>query len=117
MDKVHKQLEQTQNVQTVFVSVDPERDTPVRLDKYVTSSIRNLSALGVRLKQIASLTGQIGLPYFLDKAERQENYLVDHGASLFLIDPQGRLVAIFPLLTTNRSITDRFNQIRHFIDG
>ena len=117
MDKVHKQLEQTQNVQTVFVSVDPERDTPARLDKYVTSFNPEFIGLGGSVEQIASLTGQIGLPYFLDKAKRQENYLVDHGTSLFLIDPQGRLVAIFSTPHESRSITDRFNRIRHFIDG
>ncbi len=117
MDKVHEQLAQAQHVQTVFISVDPERDTPARLDKYVTSFNPEFIGLGGSVEQIASLTGQIGLPYFPDKTDRQENYLVDHGSSLFLIDPRGRLVAIFSTPHDNRSITDRFNRIRHFIES
>ena len=117
MDKVHRQLEQPQNVQTVFISVDPERDTPGRLDKYVTNFNPEFIGLGGSVEQVAGLTGQIGLPYFLDKSESEENYLVDHGSSLFLIDPRGRLVAIFSTPHDNRNITDRFNRIRQFIDG
>ena len=117
MDKVHRQLEQAQQVQTVFVSVDPERDTPARLDQYVSSFNPSFIGLGGSAEQIANLTGQIGLPYFLDKTESKENYLVDHGASLFLVDPLGRLVAIFSTPHDNRSITDRFNRIRQLIDG
>lgn len=117
MDKVHRQLEQAQHVQTVFVSVDPERDTPARLAQYVSSFNPSFIGLGGSAEQIANLTGQIGLPYFLDKTESEENYLVDHGASLFLVDPRGRLVAIFTTPHDNRNITDRFNRIRTFIDG
>ncbi len=117
LDKVHKQLDRARAVQTVFVSVDPERDTPARLQQYLTSFNPEFIGLGGSVEQIANLTGQIGLPYFLDKTESEENYLVDHGASLFLVDPQGRLVAIFSTPHDNRSITDRFNRIRQFIDG
>lgn len=117
MDKVHRQLEQAQNVQTVFVSVDPERDTPARMEQYVTSFNPEFIGIGGSVEQVASLTGQIGLPYFLDKTENEENYLVDHGASLFLVDPHGRLVAIFSTPHDNRNITDRFNRIRQFIEG
>ena len=117
MDKVHKQLKRAQNVQTVFVSVDPERDTPARMEQYLTSFNPEFIGLGGSVEQITGLTGQVGLPYFLDKTESEENYLVDHGASLFLVDPHGRLVAIFSPPHDKRDITDRFNRIRQFIDG
>lgn len=117
MDKVHRQLEQAQDVQTVFVSVDPDRDTPARLHQYVTSFNQEFIGLGGSVEQVTSLTGQIGLPYFLDTTGSEENYLIDHGASLFLVDPHGRLVAIFSSPHNDRSITDRFNRIRQFIDG
>ena len=117
MDRVHKQLDRAQNVQTVFISVDPERDTPARLGQYVTFFNPEFVGLGGSVEQIANLTGQIGVPYFLNKTDASENYLVDHSASLFLIDPQGRLVAIFSAPHDNGNITDRFNRIRQFIDG
>lgn len=117
MDKVHKQLDQAQNVQTVFVSVDPERDTPARLTQYLASFNPEFIGVGGSVDQITGLTAQIGLPYFLDKTESEENYLVDHGASLFLVDPHGRLVAIFSAPHDNRDITDRFSRMRQFIDS
>ena len=117
MDNVHRQLQQVQDVQTVFVSVDPERDSPARLDQYVTSFNPEFIGVGGSVEQVANLTGQVGLPYFVDKAGDEDNYLVDHGASLFLVDPQGRLVAIFSTPHDNRNITGRFNRIRQFIEG
>ena len=88
MDKVHRQLDQTAtkpDVQTVFISVDPKRDTPARLDQYVTSFNREFIGVGGSVEQVASITGQVGVGYYLNKTAHSENYLVDHGASVFLI--------------------------------
>ena len=117
MDKAHRQLEQSRNVQFVFVTVDPDRDTSARLTQYLGSFNPEFIGLGGSAEQIAGLTSQIGLPYFLDKTESEENYLVDHGASLFLVDPLSRLVGIFSAPHDASIITDRFNRIRAFIDG
>ena len=117
LDKVHRQLGRSRNLQTVFVSVDPERDTPPRLEQYLVSFNPEFIGVGGTAEQVATLTGQVGLPYFLDKTESDENYLVDHGASVFLLDPRGRLVGIFPAPHDARTITDRLNRIQGFIDG
>ena len=100
-----------------FISVDPERDTPARLDQYVTYFNPEFIGLGGSVEQVASITGQVGVGYYLNKTDDTEHYLVDHSASLFLIDPEGRLVAIFSPPHNKRIIADRFNQIRQFIDG
>ena len=117
MDKAHSQLEQAGDTQFVFVTVDPDRDTSERMAQYLTSFNPEFIGLGGSAEQIAGLTGQVGLPYFLDKTESEENYLVDHGASLFLVDPLGRMVGIFSAPHEARDVTDRFNRIREFIDG
>lgn len=117
MDQAHSQLEQAGDTQFVFVTVDPDRDTSERIAQYITSFNPEFIGLGGSAEQIAGLTGQIGLPYFRDKTESEENYLVDHGASLFLVDPLGRLVGIFSAPHDALNITDRFNRIREFIDG
>ena len=116
MDKVQQRLEQTRDVRFVFVTVDPERDTPARMSQYLASFNPAFIGLGGSAGQIAGLTKRIGLPYFLDKTESRENYLVDHGASLFLVDPQGRLVGIFSAPHEERDVAERFSRIRAFIE-
>ena len=116
MDKAHGQLDQARDVQFALVTVDPDRDTSERLEQYLTSFNPEFVGLGGSAEQIAGLTGQIGLPYFLDKTQDEENYLVDHGASLFMIDPLGRLVGIFSAPHDALDVTDRFNRIREFIE-
>jgi protein SCO1/2 len=82
--------------QFVFVSVDPERDTPEQLGRYVTWF--NPAFVGATGPEPAlrGLTTQLGLPYA--KAEGNNTtlgYLVDHSATIMLIDPLARLAAIF----------------------
>ena len=116
MDKTHSRLDQARDVQFVFVTVDPERDTSERMEQYLTSFNPEFVGLGGSAEQIAGLTGQVGLPYFRDKTQDEDNYLVDHGASLFMIDPLGRLVGIFSAPHDALDVTDRFNRIREFIE-
>lgn len=117
MDKAYSRLDPAREAQFVFVTVDPDRDTPERMQQYLTAFNPEFVGLGGSTEQVAGLTQQIGLPYFLDKTESREDYLVDHGASLFMLDPQGRLVGIFSAPHDEQDVADRFNRIRSFIDG
>ena len=117
MDKAHGQLDQARDVQFALVTVDPDRDTSERLEQYLSSFNPEFIGLGGSAEQIAGLTGQVGLPYFREKTQDEENYLINHGGSLFLIDPLGRLVGIFSAPHDALDIADRFNRIREFIDG
>lgn len=96
-DAVAKQTESTaKRPQFLFVSVDPERDTPEKLGQYVTYF--NPDFLGATGPQDAlkGLTGQLGLIYRkVDGQNTALDYLVDHSASILLLDPLGRLAAIF----------------------
>ncbi len=83
--------------QVVFVSIDPDRDTPARLAEYVPYF--NPSFVGVTgpEEELAGLTRQLGILYA--RAESQDistdNYLMDHSAAILLIDPEGRFHAVF----------------------
>jgi protein SCO1/2 len=80
----------------LFVSVDPERDAPERLAQYVRYfNPRFKGATGTH-QQLGVLTGQLGMLYA--RVEDQDTamaYLVDHSASIILLDPRVRLAAIF----------------------
>ena len=103
-----------QALRFVFVSVDPERDSPERLAGYVPYF--NRSFLGVSGEQPAlqELTGQLGVLY--RKVEDESTapaYLMDHTASVVLADPRGRLHALFGAPHDAESIARDFQAIRH----
>lgn len=96
---VHRRLAERQlagRVQFVFISVDPERDDLASLRSYVTYFDPGfLGATGPHA-ELQRLTRQLGVLY--QKAAEGESalgYLVDHSATLLLIDPQGRFTAVF----------------------
>lgn len=81
-------------LQTVFVSVDPERDTPAALAQYVGHfDSAMIGATGTRA-QIDRLCAELGLAYLLNPGTAGE-YTVDHSAALVLVDPQARIAAYF----------------------
>ncbi len=87
-------LQQIPNLQVVMVSADPQRDHSERLREYV--HYFNPAFIGVTGEHAALLpfTRTLGLVYAMTDAERQD-YLIDHSASLVLIDSQGRHRASF----------------------
>jgi protein SCO1 len=80
----------------LFISVDPGRDTPERLAQYVRHFDPGfLGATGAE-PDLQSLVRDLGALYA--RAEDPKSalgYTMDHSASIYLIDPQGRLAAIF----------------------
>lgn len=104
-------------VQTLFVTVDPERDTPAKLAQYVGYFNAQFIGLGGSLDMINGLTRQIGVPYYHGKKDGAGNYLVDHSASIFLLDPEGRLVAKFSAPHQKAQLVQKFTQITGFINA
>ena len=83
-------------LEIVFVSVDPQRDTPQRLAEYLAYFDRDFVGLSGSAAAIEALTRPLGILY--RKVETRDSaldYVVDHSASMMLIDPQGRYQALF----------------------
>src|SRR5690606_8431547 len=77
------------------ISVDPKRDSIEQLNSYV-SYFEQADVLGMTAghDQLFPFVRQLGLMYALSSTTA-EDYLVDHSASVALINPQGQLVAMF----------------------
>jgi len=101
------------DVRFVFISVDPERDTPETLARFV--SYFNGDFIGVTGEPgaIERLTKQLGVLYMrVASSDNPGSYLMDHTASVFLVDPDGRYHAVFsPPITAEKIVTD-FARIR-----
>ncbi|MCQ4259633.1 SCO family protein [Stutzerimonas stutzeri] len=79
-----------QRMQPILVSVDPERDTPEQLKKYLDYFGAGFIGLTGPLEDIQTLANAAGVP-FIPADTSKENYTVDHGGNLALIGPDGRL--------------------------
>ena len=80
--------------QYVFVSIDPERDTPELLAKFVPYFNPDFIGATGTADAIAALTKQLSVLYLKVESQDPQGYLMDHSAALLLIDPQGRLHAL-----------------------
>lgn len=97
MNQISTKLSEQRNdikQQVIFVTVDPERDTESVLQEYIDYFNPEFIGLGGTDIQVQSLARQIGVAYFLQDKDESDAYLVDHSASIFIVDPQGRLSGI-----------------------
>ena len=76
-------------VQVLMVSVDPERDTPESLGKYVTAFDPSFVGLRGDLAATKKVAGEFKI--YFEKRKTGESYSVDHSAQAYVIDPQGKL--------------------------
>lgn len=84
-----------EQVQGIFVSVDPERDTPEVLKKYLAYFNKSLIGLTGSSEEVATVAAQYRAKYA--KHERTDGpYSMDHSASLYVIDRVGKLSTVIP---------------------
>ncbi len=91
--------DKAENVQVIMVTVDPERDTPERLANYVPSFHPSFIGLTGSLDEIAKAATPLGIFYAKNEVEGASGYLMDHTASVTLLDPEGRVRLIWPFGT------------------
>ncbi|MGD8886566.1 MAG: SCO family protein [Gammaproteobacteria bacterium] len=101
--------------QIVFVSVDPQRDTPRHLKEYITYFDEDFLALTGKADRISGLTKQLKIKYSLEPAI-DDNYVVNHSSAVLLIDPQGRYVANFKAPHYAETLQAQFDQVKRFIN-
>ena len=81
------------NLQIVFISVDPARDTPAQLKAWSsqTGFPRSVHALTGTSRQVAAVAKAYRV-YFAKENQRTD-YQVAHSAAIYLMNPAGRFVA------------------------
>jgi protein SCO1/2 len=97
-------------VEYVFISVDPERDTPDMLNTYISRYDAEFIALSGDHAVLETLKEPFGLFWELRTGSipNSTHYIVDHTASSFLLNPEGELIRMY-------SFTADFNVIEQDI--
>ena len=84
--------EKAARAQVVFITVDPDRDTPAKLKTYLSSPAfpKNIIGLTGAPAQVAQAAKAYYAYYQKDGSG--PNYTVDHSTAIYLMDPDGRFV-------------------------
>ncbi len=100
MKRVVEQLGRAgEQVQVVFISVDPERDTPQRVQEYANHFRPDFIGLSGSLEELQPIWDAYGIYRAVATTESMVGYLVDHTARVFLIDGNGYLRLLYGFQT------------------
>jgi protein SCO1/2 len=110
----YRQLNEQQKNQLaiLFVSVDPQRDTPERLQEYVNYFDANIIGLTGSESVLQEIAQRYGVVY-QKVAGDAEHYAVDHSAFTYIINPAGLLVEQLPHASDSNQFIDAVH--RHLI--
>jgi protein SCO1 len=97
-------------VRSVFITVDPERDTPEVLKEYVTSFDAQILALSGSAEEIARAAKAYRV-YYAKHPEPGGDYSMDHSSVIYVMDPEGRFTASFTHQSTPEEIADRLKKL------
>ncbi|HSP06458.1 MAG TPA: SCO family protein [Acidobacteriota bacterium] len=79
------------HVRTVFISVDPERDTPDKLKQYLDYfSVKTIGLTG-KPAELATVAKQYGASFEKVQVNSAARYVIDHTTYVYLIDGSGRV--------------------------
>ncbi|GAB3014472.1 SCO family protein [Bowmanella dokdonensis] len=93
---IYPQLQQiSPDIQVLFLSVDPNRDTTERLLEYVNFFEPAFIAATAEHKELFPFVRSLGMMYAMSESTDNPDYLVDHSSSLTIINPQAQVVGRF----------------------
>ncbi|MCP4993305.1 MAG: SCO family protein [Gammaproteobacteria bacterium] len=84
-------------IQPLFVTVDPERDTPQRLREYLDWFNPRIIGLSGSTNMIASIAKNYKVEYekTVNEGDDPKDYWMDHTASLYFLGPNGKFLVKF----------------------
>ncbi len=93
LKKINSQLgeQDRQQLRIIMTTVDPGRDTPEQLKKYLAFFSPDFIGLTGNPASIQALAGALGIPFIAPEHTDKANYAVEHSGNLALIGPDGNL--------------------------
>jgi protein SCO1 len=88
-------------VQPLFITVDPQRDTPQVIQQYTRSFDPRIEGLTGTPEQLAAAAHEYGAYYVRHRTGLgADDYVMDHSTYLYVMDPQGKFVRAFDSATS-----------------
>jgi protein SCO1 len=99
-------------MQPLFITVDPQRDTPEVLKQYTQSFDPRIVGLTGSPQQIDAVTREYGAYAVRHKTgPGPEDYVMDHSTYLYVMDPGGKFVRAFDADTSGDRIADALREL------
>jgi protein SCO1/2 len=93
-------------VEPLFISVDPDRDTPKFLGEYTRYFHPSLIGLTGDAATLEAIAKRYHVRYQFVGKGQTANYTVDHTANIYVIDRRGKLMAILPHGLPSQALAD-----------
>ena len=106
MQKLLEKLgDKAKQVQVLFITFDPERDTPKVLKEFLTFFHPTFVGLTGTKKEIAAVAKQYKAQYIKRKSLSRPGYFFGHSSVVYLIDQEGQLFSVYLELMENPKFT------------
>ena len=102
MEILRKEIAESELPQVIFISIDPERDTPEQVKKYVSAFDKSFIGLTGKQQALNTLASPFGIAWTKDAAPTTPDsnedsfYTVSHSTTLLLINPDSKVTGMFP---------------------
>ena len=99
-------------VQPLFITIDPQRDTPEVMRQYTQSFDPRIVGLIGTPQQLAAVAHEYGAYYVRhNTGPGAEDYVMDHSTYLYLMDPDGKYVRAFDATASADGIADALRRL------
>ena len=93
---MHKLRGLSKNLEPIFITVDPKRDTPELLKNYLSFFDKRIVGLTGSQEQIEKVSNQYHVYYSYQNNDSDSNkYTVNHTANIYLLDKENNVEKIF----------------------
>ena len=99
-----------ESVQPLFITVDPEHDTPEAIKLYVGLFHPRLVGLTGSAKQIKTIARAYKVYYAKNEESKKSDSVIDHSGFIFLVGRDGKYLGFFPPGTSAERIIDSLRQ-------
>ena len=106
-----KLKEKAENIEFVFITVDPQRDTQEQLSRYLASFDESFFGLTGTDQELEMVWKDYGVYREIQETDNSLGYLVDHTSRLYLINSQGELMMTYLYETTLDEIVSDLNYL------
>lgn len=95
------------DLRIVFISVDPERDTPAKVRAWLEAQQPPAGTVGLTGTVAQTDAAAKAYRVFHEKAGEGPDYLVNHSTAMYLMDPKGRFRKVLPYGMTPEQLADQ----------
>ena len=98
------------DLQVIFVSLDPERDTPAQLNTYLANDAFPKGTIGLTGSPTQVAVVAKAYRVFYEKSGTGPDYVINHSTASYVMDPKGRFARVLPYGISPEEFSSQISQ-------